>query len=60
MRALQLALAGAGALTVLRGRSWPGLGQRYDAPAPRPVPEGPPTERALWEALDRGEDPTTR
>lgn len=58
-----LALAGAvlavlaGALTASRGRSWAALGRRYDAPAARPAPASsePP---ALWDALDRGEDPT--
>jgi uncharacterized membrane protein (TIGR02234 family) len=53
----------AGLLTVLRGRSWPGMGRRYErpataaaAPARRPTDE----DRALdaWRALDRGEDPT--
>ena len=64
-------LALAGLLTVVRGRSWPGLGQRYEAPAVAgaasaaaaaavPTGEQPPrlAERGLWEALDRGEDPT--
>jgi uncharacterized membrane protein (TIGR02234 family) len=46
----------AGLLTVARGRSWPALGQRYDAPAGAAPQE--PTEKGLWEALDRGEDPT--
>jgi len=58
----------AGLLTALRGRGWPGLGQRYEAPtgqpaptrtvepAPEPAPEL--AQRGLWEALDRGEDPT--
>jgi len=54
-------LAAAGALTGLRGRSWPALGQRYEPPvsdaASVPAPQAP-TERSLWEALDRGEDPT--
>ena len=56
-----LLLAGAGLLTVARGRSWPALGQRYEAPATPPASAAPaaePTERGLWEALDRGEDPT--
>ena len=75
------AVALAGLLTVLRGASWPGMGQRYEAPAartPRPDVAGAPaqaalgelppngaapnetalSEAALWEALDRGEDPT--
>jgi uncharacterized membrane protein (TIGR02234 family) len=57
-------LLAAGALTVVRGRSWPALGRRYEAPAdtapvaaPRP-PAEELTEKGLWEALDRGEDPT--
>ncbi len=59
-----LLIAGAGLLSVVRGRSWPALGQRYEAPAtaaataPAPEPAGPLTEKGLWEALDRGEDPT--
>ena len=59
-----LLLAGAGLLTVVAGRSWPALGQRYDAPAgaAAPVAAQEPaeqlTEKGLWEALDRGEDPT--
>jgi len=50
----------AGLLTVLRGRSWPGLGQRYEAPAGSPADASGPasSERGLWEALDRGDDPT--
>jgi uncharacterized membrane protein (TIGR02234 family) len=57
-------LAAAGGLTALRGRSWPGLGQRYEAPAQSGAAAGhrepvAATERGLWEALDRGEDPTT-
>ena len=57
-------LLAAGALTVLRGRSWPALGQRYEAPAGTAAVAAPqaPTEqlseKGLWEALDRGEDPT--
>jgi uncharacterized membrane protein (TIGR02234 family) len=58
-------LLAAGALTVVGGRSWPALGQRYEAPAgtgPVAAPAVPAeqlTEKGLWEALDRGEDPTT-
>lgn len=55
------ALAVAGALVALRGRRWSSLSQRYDSPAaPRPATPAAPGERELWEALDRGEDPTTR
>ncbi|MEO3812876.1 Trp biosynthesis-associated membrane protein [Sphaerisporangium sp. B11E5] len=55
------ALAGAGVVAVLRGRRWPGMSTRYDRPVggtgdgPRTPHEG---DRGLWEALDRGEDPT--
>jgi uncharacterized membrane protein (TIGR02234 family) len=55
-----------GALIAVRGPRWAGLGSRYDAPAgagARPGPDHPdqhpdPGERAWWDALDRGEDPT--
>jgi len=55
-----LLLAGAGLLTVRYGSGWPAMGARYDAPT-RKVPEasakaGTPAD--LWQALDRGEDPT--
>ena len=46
----------AGLLVMVRGPNWAALGRRYDAPAPQPV--RPVAERDLWEALDRGEDPT--
>lgn len=51
-------LALAGLVTVVRGRRWPAMGARYQAPADarRPAREDP--EVAAWEALDRGEDPT--
>jgi hypothetical protein len=65
---LLITFSGGGAL--LRGASWPTLGGRYDRPTvPHPV-EQPvePVERsnpsrsdvAMWDALDRGEDPTSR
>lgn len=50
-----VAVATAGGLTFTRGRRWPGLGARYDAPTARPVRSPDP-----WTALDRGEDPTLR
>jgi uncharacterized membrane protein (TIGR02234 family) len=50
-------LAAAGALTVVRGRRWPGMSSRYDRPAAAPPPsEDDPA--SLWKALDRGDDPT--
>ncbi|MBC7375655.1 MAG: Trp biosynthesis-associated membrane protein, partial [Frankiales bacterium] len=48
----------------VRGRRWAALSARYDAPAARAEQEpdsevsASRQERALWEALDRGEDPT--
>jgi uncharacterized membrane protein (TIGR02234 family) len=55
----------AGVLVVLRGRSWPAMGRRYERPGTEPAtapPSRPLTdeERAqgAWKALDRGEDPT--
>ena len=60
-----LLLAAGGLLVMVRGPRWAALGRRYEAPAPAPAPEGPATasgavaERDLWEALDRGEDPTS-
>lgn len=56
-----LVLALAGLLVTARGRSWEALGRRYDVPAAgaaTPSGEEPAAERDLWEALDRGEDPT--
>lgn len=49
-----LLLLAAGLLAVVRGRRWQGLSARYDAPAETPRPG----EASLWDALDRGEDPT--
>ncbi|MFC1416879.1 TIGR02234 family membrane protein [Streptacidiphilus cavernicola] len=57
----------AGLLVVARGRDWPGMSSRYDAPgaAGTPAPArrraaapGPETPADLWKAMDRGEDPT--
>ncbi|GAA4750690.1 hypothetical protein GCM10023328_36960 [Modestobacter marinus] len=61
-----------GALVVLRGRDWPGMGRRYErtgqpagttaAPARPARPARPETDedrhQAAWKALDRGDDPT--
>ncbi len=60
------ALVGYGGLrALLRGSSWPALGSRYERPAAEPVetfePGGPSrSDVAMWDALDRGEDPTGR
>lgn len=64
-----LAVAGAvvtavaGAVVAARGRRWAALSQRYDAPssaAGRTAPDrsGPGEGPELWDAIDRGEDPT--
>ncbi|MEV6932180.1 Trp biosynthesis-associated membrane protein [Dactylosporangium sp. NPDC051485] len=62
---LLCALAGllvlaAGVITTRKGRSWPGMGARYERPAaPVGVKRDRPASQAeLWDALDRGEDPT--
>jgi len=64
-------LAIAGLLVVVRGRGWSTLSRRFESPAAR-TQDAPATsaqegdeagarsERDLWEALDRGEDPTTK
>jgi uncharacterized membrane protein (TIGR02234 family) len=54
-----LLLVLAGLLVVVRGRGWASMSSRYDAPSARPAKPAS-QEAALWEALDRGEDPTRR
>jgi uncharacterized membrane protein (TIGR02234 family) len=56
---------GAGLLAVVRGRTWPAMGRRYErtgAATPVPAARRPDTDedraQAAWKALDRGEDPT--
>jgi Tryptophan-associated transmembrane protein (Trp_oprn_chp) len=61
-------VAGSGAVALRRGRTWPAMGARYERPAPVTEfgPEhdqvqriGPsPSDVAMWDALDRGEDPS--
>jgi hypothetical protein len=56
-----VAVLAAGAATVVRGRGWLSMGTRYErATAPdAPSRTGrPSTGKDLWDALDRGEDPT--
>ena len=53
----------AGVLALLRGRSWPAMGRRYERPgAEASAARRPQTDedraQAAWKALDRGEDPT--
>jgi hypothetical protein len=58
-----LLVAYAGGRTLRRGASWPRLGSRYERPVAEPVEyverSGPSrSDVAMWDALDRGEDPT--
>jgi hypothetical protein len=58
-----LAVLAAGVTTVRSGRAWPAMGARYErpaAPAAERKPDRPASQAELWDALDRGEDPTTR
>jgi uncharacterized membrane protein (TIGR02234 family) len=48
-------LAAAGAYTIARGRRWPGMSSRYEAPG-TPRPRATPGN--LWDSLDSGADPT--
>jgi len=51
-----LVVAVAGVVALARGRGWPGMGARYDRPArARGAAE---TATQMWDALDRGDDPT--
>ncbi|WP_409332279.1 Trp biosynthesis-associated membrane protein [Trujillonella humicola] len=62
LTALAGALAvAAGVLALVRGRTWSGMGRRYErATVAAPAAAGTREDRALdaWRALDRGEDPT--
>jgi hypothetical protein len=57
-----------GGLAAVRGRRWPAMGSRYERPrGPRTPAEDQPqyigpsaSDVAMWDALDRGEDPTRR
>jgi hypothetical protein len=60
-----VAIMAVGLLAVGRGRSWPVMGARYDrraAPpsvaAGEPAPGSTTRPEQMWQALDRGEDPT--
>jgi hypothetical protein len=44
-----LLVAAAGTLTLVRGRTWPGMPPRYTLPTPATNP---------WDAQDQGDDPT--
>jgi uncharacterized membrane protein (TIGR02234 family) len=53
-------IALAGVMTVVFAARWSAMATRYEAPTAAARREGPATDIALWTALDRGEDPTTR
>ncbi|GGO75336.1 Trp biosynthesis-associated membrane protein [Nonomuraea cavernae] len=61
--ALWPAVSGAGAalmvaggvVAIVRGRRWAGMSDRYERAGERPPVAD---DRALWDALDRGDDPT--
>ena len=51
-----LFVVASGALAAARGHRWTGLGSSYEAPVARPVETA--TDKGVWDALDRGDDPT--
>lgn len=60
-----LLLACAGVVAAVRGAGWPGMSDRYERRGSGPAPAagaastgGAPSERALWDAIDLGADPT--
>ena len=58
-----LLLTGSGLLVLWRGRRWAALSGAYRTPAARAEDAGaqgvgPVTDKGVWDALDRGEDPT--
>jgi uncharacterized membrane protein (TIGR02234 family) len=65
-----LLIVAAGLIAAARGRSWAGMGRRFDAPTaaattPTTTPATSPAARQekpadsdLWDQLERGEDPT--
>jgi uncharacterized membrane protein (TIGR02234 family) len=50
----------AGALTVLKAQRWSAMASRYEAPTDAARAERTSGDIAMWSALDRGDDPTTR
>ncbi|GAA4226444.1 putative membrane protein (TIGR02234 family) [Streptosporangium album] len=56
-----LLLVGGGVVAALRGAGWPGMSDRYDRRGPGSAGRtggGVQSERALWDAIDLGDDPT--
>jgi hypothetical protein len=56
-----LVIAAAGVQTVRHANSWPAMGARYERPTPKKTDEKTTgvSKAELWDALDRGEDPTS-
>ena len=50
-------LVSSGVAVLLRGRHWGALGARFEPPS-QPSAAQPAGQAAVWDALDRGEDPT--
>jgi len=50
----------AGVRAMRRGRSWPGMGTRYERSAGAKPADRPVTDATMWDDLDRGVDPTDR
>jgi uncharacterized membrane protein (TIGR02234 family) len=59
-----LLIVAAGLIAAARGRSWAGMGRRFDAPTaavPAPAATAPvevSSDTELWDRIERGEDPT--
>jgi hypothetical protein len=53
-----LVVLAAGVVTIRAGRSWPGMSARYERPSAAVPPKENASQADLWDALDRGEDPT--
>jgi MFS family permease len=53
-----LLVAASGAFALARGRHWPAMGTRYDRSDTNRSGYWPTTSQDVWDALDRGEDPT--
>lgn len=51
-----LVLVVAGVVAVARGARWPGMSDRYERQAPEASRAR--DDRSMWEAMDRGDDPT--
>jgi len=53
-----LLVTAAGMLVAARGHTWTGLSSRYDAPTAGAKAEQERSDIGMWNALDRGDDPT--